>query len=63
MRENVTDWFDEVTRTGIINNESLSINGGSDNSRYLLSLGHFGQKGVVYNSGSEKIYGEIKYGS
>ena len=56
---NVTDWFDEVTRTGIINNESLSINGGSDNSRYLLSLGHFGQKGVVYNSGSEKFMGRL----
>ena len=35
---NVTDWFDEVTRTGIINNESLSINGGSDNSRFVYII-------------------------
>ena len=52
-----------MTRTGIINNESLSINGGSDNSRYLLSLGHFGQKELYIIVVPKKFMGEIKYGS
>jgi TonB-linked SusC/RagA family outer membrane protein len=55
----VTNWFDEVTRTGLINEESLSINGGSGNVRYLFSLGHFGQRGVVINSGVQKYMGRL----
>ena len=55
----VTNWFDEVTRTGLINNESLSINGGEGRVRYLFSLNHFGQQGVVMNSGFEKFNGRL----
>jgi TonB-linked SusC/RagA family outer membrane protein len=56
---NVTDWFDEITHTGIINEESVAINGGADNIRYLFSLAHFGQKGVIINSGMEKFMGRL----
>lgn len=56
---NVTDWFDEITRTGLINEESVSINGGAENIRYLFSLSHFGQKGIVINSGMEKYMGRL----
>lgn len=56
---NVTDWFDEITRTGFVNEESLSVNGGSDNVRYLFSLSHFGQDGVVINSGIEKYMARV----
>lgn len=55
----VTDWFDEISRTGIINEQSVSINGGADKVRYLFSLGHFGQKGVIINSGIEKYMGRL----
>ncbi len=55
----MTNWFDEVTRTGLINEESLSINGGTGNVRYLFSLGHFGQRGVVLNSGIQKYMGRL----
>lgn len=57
--QEMTNWFDEVTRTGVINEESLSINGGSGNIRYLFSLGHFGQRGVVINSGVQKYMGRL----
>ncbi|MCD7938259.1 MAG: TonB-dependent receptor [Tannerellaceae bacterium] len=56
---NVTDWFDEITRLGIINEESLSISGGAENVRYLFSLNHFGQKGVILASGLEKFTGRV----
>lgn len=55
----LTDWFDEITRTGFVNEESLSITGGSDNVRYLFSLSHFGQDGVVINSGIEKYMARV----
>ena len=54
-----TNWFDEVTRTGVINEQSLSVNGGAKNVRYLFSLGHFGQRGVVVNSGVQKYMGRL----
>jgi TonB-linked SusC/RagA family outer membrane protein len=56
---NQTDWFDEITRTGFINEESVSINGGAENVRYLFSLNHFGQDGVIVNSGFEKFIGRV----
>jgi TonB-dependent SusC/RagA subfamily outer membrane receptor len=55
----VTNWFDEISRTGIINNENISISGGSDQATYIFSLGHFKHKGVVINSGYEKFMGRL----
>lgn len=54
-----TDWFDEISRTGVINEENLSINGGASKVRYLFSLGHFGQRGVIVNSGMQKYMGRL----
>ncbi len=45
-----TDWWDEVTRTGLINEYNLSISGGSKNTTYMTSVNYFNQKGVVVNS-------------
>ncbi|MDP4240966.1 MAG: TonB-dependent receptor [Bacteroidota bacterium] len=56
---NVTNWFDEISRTGTIDNQNISINGGSDQATYSLSLGHFKQKGVIFNSGYEKFMGRL----
>lgn len=33
-----TNWLDEVTRTGLIHNESLNIKGGSGKTKYLFSV-------------------------
>lgn len=55
----MTDWFDEVSRVGFINEESISIDGGSDNTRYLFSLSHFGQDGVMINNGYEKYMARV----
>lgn len=56
---NVTDWFNEITRTGLVNQENVSIKGGEENVRYLFSLGHLGHKGVVINSGVEQFLGRL----
>jgi TonB-linked SusC/RagA family outer membrane protein len=42
-----TDWWKELTRTSPIMNYQLSATGGSENSRYALSLGYFKQDGIV----------------
>lgn len=42
-----TDWQDAVFRQAPISNISLGMNGGSNNTRYFLSLSYFDQKGVM----------------
>jgi TonB-linked SusC/RagA family outer membrane protein len=45
-----TDWQDEIYRTAAIQNHQLSISGGADNIKYLVSAGYLDQKGILLNS-------------
>lgn len=40
-----TNWFDEITRTGVYNQHNVSVSGASDNARYLFSLSNYNEKG------------------
>ncbi|MFY7828204.1 MAG: SusC/RagA family TonB-linked outer membrane protein [Flectobacillus sp.] len=42
-----TYWWGELTQAAPISNYQLTASGGTDNSRYALSLGYFSQDGVV----------------
>ncbi|SKB55430.1 SusC/RagA family TonB-linked outer membrane protein [Dyadobacter psychrophilus] len=42
-----TDWWNELTTTAPIQNYQISASGGTENSRYALSIGYFSQDGVV----------------
>ena len=48
------DAFDEILRTGITQNYSFSIGGGSENGSYRLSLGYLDQEGIVKESGIKR---------
>ncbi len=54
-----TDWMDEVTRTGIVNEHNLSINGGSEKTKYLFSVGLLDHKGIAKNNDMKRITGRI----
>jgi TonB-linked SusC/RagA family outer membrane protein len=45
-----TDWFDIVTRDGMMQQHNLSIKGGTEKTRYFLSANLFEHKGVLKNS-------------
>ena len=45
-----TDWQSEVLRTGVSNIQELSISGGSEHTRFLLSANYTDQQGIVLNS-------------
>ncbi len=49
-----TNWQDEVFRTAPINNFQLSFIGGSQDTKYNLSMNYFDQQGVVINSGYKR---------
>lgn len=51
-----TDWQDIAFRTGMIQNYTLSVNGGSNGNRFNVSGGYFKQEGTVRNTDLTKYF-------
>lgn len=45
-----TNWLDHVTRMGSVQEHNLSIQGGTEKTRYLTSIGYYDQKGIIKNN-------------
>ena len=56
---NDTDWFKEITRTGFQTQHNVSINGGTDATKYMVSANFFRQNGVVKNNDMERYTGRV----
>lgn len=41
-----TDWFDEITRTGLYNQHNISVGGSSESARYFFSASNY-QEGAI----------------
>ena len=54
-----TDWIEECTRTGKIQNHSFQVMGGSDNSKIMVSLGYFDNTGILLNTDFSRLSGRI----
>jgi iron complex outermembrane receptor protein len=50
-----TDWQDALTRTGVSNNQSISISGGARGFSYRGSVNYLDQQGIVINSGRNQL--------
>lgn len=50
-----TDWFDETTRTGLVQQYNLSISNGSERANSFFSLGYYKNLGIIKNSDFERI--------
>jgi len=50
MRTADTDWFDEITQTGVTQNYDLSVARGTATGSSLFSLGYFNNAGIVKES-------------
>lgn len=53
------DWQDAVLQTGVSQNHTLSISGGDDKTRYLISGNFVDQEGIVINSGFKRYNARI----
>ncbi|MFT3995140.1 MAG: TonB-dependent receptor [Dysgonomonas sp.] len=68
-----TDWMDELLRTSLIQNYSISYSGGTDKSNYYVSAGILDQEGIVINTsykrytiqfnGESKVKPWLKFGN
>lgn len=49
-----TDWFDEITRTGITQNHGVSLSGGGSTNNYRASFNYLNREGVVRDNDLER---------
>lgn len=54
-----TDWQDEIFRSAIISNHSISLSGGTEKSKYFVAGNYTDQEGVVINSGYKRYSARI----
>lgn len=50
-----TDWWDEVTRMGVVHDVNFSVSGGNSKTNFLISGSYFDQKGLVENSDFQRF--------
>ncbi len=59
-----TDWFKEITRTGIYNQHNLAISGSSESVKYYLSLSNYDEQSILrgtdYNRATIRSNNEFK---
>jgi len=56
-----TDWQDALFRTAVTHEHQLSISGGSDKDRFLLSANYTDQDGIIHNSGFTRLGARFNY--
>lgn len=49
------NWQKQVLKNAFIGNAQLSIGGGSENTRYIVSADYFNQKGMILNSSYDRF--------
>lgn len=50
-----TDWFGELTRTGVSHNHALSLSGGSSSSNYRASFNYLDREGIMRDNEMERM--------
>ena len=50
VRAGDTDWFDEITRTGVVQNYNVSVSNGSDKGSSFFSMGYYDNQGTIKDS-------------
>ena len=54
-----TDWFDETTRTGLVQNYNLSISGSTDKLSAFFSLGYYKNIGIIKHTDFERFSARV----
>lgn len=55
IRSANTNWFNEIARTGMVQNYDVQLANATDNGRYLFSVGYFDNKGIIKTTGFNRI--------
>ena len=52
---NNTNWIEEVSQTGYVQDHTVSLTGGGEKAKYFASVGFFDQKGITIGTGLQRI--------
>ncbi|TKG96862.1 TonB-dependent receptor [Puteibacter caeruleilacunae] len=55
-----TNWMDEITQMGEMQNYNLSVSGGNQKGNYLASVGYYKNKGIVKETDFTRYTGNFK---
>lgn len=56
-----TDWYKEVTRTGVVQDYNLEVSGGNDKSRFFFSGGYYDEEGIVIGKDMKRYSGRFNF--
>lgn len=59
MKPANTDWFNEVTRTGVAQSYNLSVSNGTERGNYFFSMGYYDNNGLVKETDFNRISARI----
>ena len=59
MQEKEQTGLKLITRTGSIQQHNLSVQGGTELTKYMVSFNYFDQKGIIKNSELKRFTGKI----
>lgn len=54
-----TDWYDQVTQSGMMHQQNVSVSGGTNKLKYLASFNYMNQEGVVKNTDFTRYTGRV----
>ncbi len=54
-----TNWINQVTRTGVTKVQNLGISGGTENTKYRISVNYRNVNGILQNSGFDQLNSRI----
>ena len=54
-----TDWYKEITRTGITHQHNLNFSGGNDHTTYNASINFRNGEGIAINTGFQQLNGRL----
>lgn len=54
-----TNWLDLITRNGSVQQHNVSVQGGSQNTKFMMSLNYYDNKGIIRNSGMKRYSAKV----
>lgn len=54
-----TDWLDEVTRTGVVQEHNLNVTAGGKTTHVLFSMSYYDHQGLAKNNSMDRLTGRI----
>ncbi len=59
LKSSNTDWYDEISQTGIADSYDLAVSNGTEKGNYLFSVNYYDNKGIVKTSEFKRVSGRM----